>query len=584
MANVENPYETNLSNNLVVTSYVDEFTVKSDYYLDLYSIYGGDELLCSIPFRTYKNFYRESPLEQTATLSHGNPDPEKYAGMYVADTAEDDNIGEYQNMEIRRKSDNYILDLAKATILSYYHISDTDFDGNPDKNDFNLNNQVGWNLFVDYLAIMDEETGIYDPFDYNVPADADVSILLLFIQMLYNKNNIFIPISILNDKPEKSYSEKPDGWYKISSCTLYIEDLNFYIMRDFPSSYNIIENSNVNVSTAINNLESYINGFSKVSELNKDTLISLIEEVNHQYSLIPKYTNTEGTYVNNIEENFGAIARLQLNDPTTEFYKSLLTGDNGIPAESTDYFPAPKIHIWGKTEDSISMIRTVQGPGTSAWHITSPELEHPLNIILESSFSYCFADNSMVSTDKGLVAMKDLTLDHNVKCWDFDNGCITYAKPLFIQTHGKVSRSFEAVFDDGTICKYSKPHRCYCVDTRLFESLSYARNIGKSFYFEDGSIKKLVEWRVVDEPTTVYTMLTDHYMTSFVDGILAGSNMVMIYFIDKDMKYYKKPERKGNRSNNFGISDKIFRGLRLYESPIPKGIIMRWLKREFISF
>ena len=73
-------------------------------------------------------------------------------------------------------------------------------------------------------------------------------------------------------------------------------------------------------------------------------------------------------------------------------------------------------------------------------------------------------------------------------------------------------------------------------------------------------------------------------MTSFVDGILAGSNMVMIYFIDKDMKYYKKPERKGNRPNNFGIPDKIFRGLRLYESPIPKGIIMRWLKREFISF
>ena len=216
------------------------------------------------------------------------------------------------------------------------------------------------------------------------------------------------------------------------------------------------------------------------------------------------------------------------------------------------------------------------------YQLTHPNVSAPLNIVVENY--YCFADNSMVSTDQGLVAMKDLTLDHNVKCWDFDNGCITYAKPLFIQTHGKVSRSFEAVFDDGTICKYSKPHRCYCIDTRLFESLSYARNIGKSFYFEDGSIKKLVEWRVIDEPTTVYTMLTDHYMTSFVDGILAGSNMVMIYFIDKDMKYYKKPERKGNRPNNFGIPDKIFRGLRLYESPIPKGIIMRWLKREFISF
>lgn len=579
MANVENPYETNLSNNLVVTSHVDEPTVKSDYYLDLYSYYGDRELMFSIPFRTYKTFYRDSPLEQTATISHGNPDPEKYAGMFVTDTTEDI-LKEYQYFKIRKKSDNSVLDLSKATATTDFFILVNDFfDGNI-KYDFNLNNQTGWNLFVEYNADIDEETGVYSPgADISSSPDSSIEEIKLTLSEIFCitniDNHIYTPILISRTKPEKNISNKPDGWHKISPLIYNIENFNMYVYVDYPNSYNIIKQS-IELSNAISNVCLYINNILGTDEFDIDTLISLSEKMNY-YANIQKYTNTEGEYID-IDINdpkAGRHIRTSLYDPNTEFYRTLITDFYRMN------FGATGIYL-DRPEDDPTAGMISQSEGTAVHRLTSPELEYPLNILIESS--YCFADNSMVSTDRGLVAMKDLTLDHNVKCWDFDNGCITYAKPLFIQTHGKVSRSFEAVFDDGTICKYSKPHRCYCVDTRLFESLSYARNIGKSFYFEDGSIKKLVEWRVVDEPTTVYTMLTDHHMTSFVDGILAGSNMVMIYFIDKDMKYYKKPERKGNRPNNFGIPDKIFRGLRLYESPIPKGIIMRWLKREFISF
>ena len=578
MANVENPYKTNLSNNLVVTSYVDESTVKSDYKIKLYTCRAAasgpvDENL-EIPFKTYSDFYKYSPYEQTVALTSGNPDPITYQGMTeVNDYAQEHYAGEWFGIKIIRNSANTEIAPSTFTITKI-----GSFTQDANITDYNLNNQNGWNLYAKNIA---ETSPDQSERITSIPGSADSNDFVVFgwiflsIAGSINNNNyrsIYIPINISSEFLDTS-SDKPEGWTTVYSDAVFDEMHNLYISRDMANAYNVVRTTNDAVDIATKQFSDYLNQFTTENSdsFDFDHAMDLMQNINTAYLSLEKYTdNTDVSVHRNL------CIRQNENDPNTSFKVSVF--DNEI-LNSGPYL------VIDDTNKDPELWASLTYSGGSIYQITSPEFTVPgLNFILENYESYCFADNSMVSTDKGLVAMKDLTLDHNVKCWDFDNGCITYAKPLFIQTHGKVSRSFEAVFDDGTICKYSKPHRCYCVDTRLFESLSYARNIGKSFYFEDGSIKKLVEWRVVDEPTTVYTMLTDHYMTSFVDGILAGSNMVMIYFIDKDMKYYKKPERKGNRKNNFGIPDKIFRGLRLYESPIPKGIIMRWLKREFISF
>lgn len=578
MANVENPYETNLSNNLVVTSYVDESTVKSDYKIKFYinAAQSGpiDENL-EIPFKTYSDFYKYSPDEQTVALTSGNPDPITYQGMVeINDNTQEYYVGEFFGIKIIRNSDNTEVDPSTFTVTKI-----GSFTQDANVTEYNLNNQDGWNLYAENLAETSPDqseriTGI--PVQTNNDFELFSWILLFTIGYINNDNyrSLYIPISISSEFLDTS-SNKPEGWTTVYSTAVFDEIHNLYISKDMANAYNVVRTANDAVDIATKQLLDYGNQFSteNYESFDFDHAMSLIQNINTAYLSLEKYTDDTFT---SVLGSTGLHIRQNKNDPNTSFKMSVF--DNGVLNNG------PSI-LLDDTNNEYELGGSLSYSGGSIYQVTSPEFTVPgLNFIIENYESYCFADNSMVSTDRGLVDMKDLTLDHNVKCWDFDNGCITYAKPLFIQTHGKVSRSFEAVFDDGTICKYSKPHRCYCVDTRLFESLSYARNIGKSFYFEDGSIKKLVEWRVVDEPTTVYTMLTDHYMTSFVDGILAGSNMVMIYFIDKDMKYYKKPERKGNRPNNFGIPDKIFRGLRLYESPIPKGIIMRWLKREFISF
>lgn len=111
MANVENPYETNLSNNLVVTSYVDESTVKSDYKIKLYTCRAAasgpvDENL-EIPFKTYSDFYKYSPDEQTVALTSGNPDPINYQGMIeINDDTQEYYVSEWFGIKIIRNSDN----------------------------------------------------------------------------------------------------------------------------------------------------------------------------------------------------------------------------------------------------------------------------------------------------------------------------------------------------------------------------------------------------------------------------------------------------------------------------------------------
>lgn len=580
MANVENPYETNLSNNLVVTSYVDEQQVQesqSDYILRTYSSsldYGYYPADCSVEaaFKTRPEFYKDSPTEQTVGITYRNPYVNEALGLTDVKSYEDTDLSVGNGVDDLAFE---ILNVSDRTKLSAKDFTINEI-GRFDciVRIPNLNTKDGWNEFVSLSSFnKDSET----------PSDntkvQDLAYLIFTIGLLYGRNNlninadpmiydsIYLPIIFSKEKINLS-TNKPDGWTNIQSHYIYLTKFDLYIYFDFQNAYNVIPD--FNIPNFLDNLPEDITTNEENADANLNLLIEGINNYLEYLKNSEKYTDASTDII--VSNAFNI--REELNNENTPYRKEAIKETDTDSSSTAIYYDSGLDTLCFNFGSYSVEGKIVQ--------LTHPDAKVPLNVVVENC--YCFADNSMVSTDKGLVAMKDLTLEHNVKCWDFDNGCITYAKPLFIQTHGKVSRSFEAVFDDGTICKYSKPHRCYCVDTRLFESLSYARNIGKSFYFEDGSIKKLVEWRVVDKSTTVYTMLTDHYMTSFVDGILAGSNMVMIYFIDKDMKYYKKPERKGNRKNNFGIPDKIFRGLRLYESPIPKGIIMRWLKREFISF
>lgn len=541
MANVENPYETNLSNNLVVTSYVDEqqgplYTLKSM----------RDASLPQIDTKIM-DFYLHDPKEETVALTYafsGNTDPE-FSGS--TELLSDYGVAGYCGFSIYKKSDNTIVDLSQNSIK-----------------------YLG-KFVPDGLCVG------------NVLAD-------IFLDQLYQDIN-----TVTEELSEDSYY-------------LLRHIYEIFVLYGGLFIYTKLYNC------ASEDIPKYPDTVKNIIYLDftypTDNYLSAVIILDKQYS---KYFNPESDdeKIVSIIESIGIVARY-LSDQSGDYNKA--HNDAIALIDSTDLPANPSIRIWDDSSgtakfvkfdksfittesddilDSNSNYISITPPATTYFELvftgkpsgeiiqlSAPELKHPINFILES-YRTCFAEDSMVETDHGLVAMKDLTLEDNVKCWDFDNGCITYAKPLFISEHPTVLNAFDAIFDDGTICHYSAPHRCYCTTLNKFISLADKKAIGKDFYFQDGSAKKLVEWKAIDKITKSYTMFTNYHMNSFVDGILAGSNWCNIYEINNDMKYIIR--RKRNRENTFNVSEKLFKGMRLAETLAPRFILYDWLDREGIS-
>lgn len=539
MANVENPYETNLSNNLVVTSYVDEqqgplYTLKS----------AKDTSLPQIDTKIM-DFYLHDPKEETVALTYAYPvstDPEISGSTNLSS---DYGIAGDVQFTIHKKSDNTPINLSQS---SKKYLGKFIPDGLCNGNAFN-------GTFLDQL---------YQDINAITAEFYDASDLLREIYELLGLYGLFI-------------------YTRLYSCTAaeiprYPDTVKNVIYCDF------VDASTEYISAAIVLDGQYVKYFN--TELDGDKLTPILNNIMVIAKQVFGYVDAELIALHNNTMDLIDSTELSITpsirmwDDTSGTAKFVKFDKSFITTESDAALDDDTNSITIDTSSNSFKITFNNMPSGEIIQLTAPDLKHPINFILES-YRICFAEDSMVETDHGLVAMKDLTLEDNIKCWDFDNGCITYAKPLFISEHPTVLNAFDAIFDDGTICHYSAPHRCYCTTLNKFISLADKKAIGKDFYFQDGSAKKLVEWKAIDKITKSYTMFTNYHMNSFVDGILAGSNWCNIYEINNDMKYIIR--RKRNRENTFNVSEKLFKGMRLAETLAPRFILYDWLDREGIS-
>ena len=537
MANVENPYETNLSNNLVVTSYVDEQQVQS--MCDIQLINGNGYITGTYPTRKM-NFYNVDPNEQTIAFS----DNSLLVGMNEINLNMENPFSQYGHIKI-------IKDGAEITNYEGFSISYLG-DFAPDQN--NLSLEQSQSAFVE----------IYDKLMYGFTSgamDYGSAVCLLAIFLMFT--NYCVYMKFTNDPDSIIENENTSINRNKTVITLLGEEQTYKYLVICPKNTKTLAFSTQNTTDFNVWTTQYFN------------LVTQYKHGEFPYEAIEEGMELVNTIADFVQEfsdiSYFIPVRLNVTDPNTDFNREIIkypTGADGSGAMVSFITTGSYLHL---SFDAI---------GGSVYQLKHSELEYPVNFIFECNTLYCFADNSVVETSKGQILMKDLTMDDEVKCWDFDNGCVAYAKPLFISVKPEVGLSYEAVFDDGTVCRYSAPHRCYC-SVGLFVSLSNKYAIGCKFYFQDGTYKKLVEWRRVNKPSKRYTMLTDYHMNSFVDGILAGSNYCNLYHINKDMKYDKvdRPVRK----NEFGVSDRLYKGLRLSEQFAPKKYITRWFDREGIS-
>ena len=164
--------------------------------------------------------------------------------------------------------------------------------------------------------------------------------------------------------------------------------------------------------------------------------------------------------------------------------------------------------------------------------------------------------------------IEDITYEDQLLVWDFDNGCFSTAKPLWIKKVQEANEYNNIKFEDGRELKTIGDHRVFNIDK---QKLLYGMNeqdtpLGTRVFLEDGTTTRITEREVIHEKIEYYNIITDYHMNLFANGILTSLRLNNLYEI-KDMKFIKDDRELVKREEYKNIPDKYFNGLRLAEQP-----------------
>ena len=172
-------------------------------------------------------------------------------------------------------------------------------------------------------------------------------------------------------------------------------------------------------------------------------------------------------------------------------------------------------------------------------------------------YAPCFVENTLISTRDGTKKVQDISYDDDILVWNFDEGKLDYAKPIFIKQE-QVSDSYWHVTDEdgktvNLVGSNGKSHRLYNKRTHLFE------------YPQDIPECKCEE---IHESVKYYNILTEYHFNCFANGILTSKRYSnMLYPITDKMKYDKtvKHTNTCKREQFDFLTDDEFEKLRLLE-------------------
>ena len=173
------------------------------------------------------------------------------------------------------------------------------------------------------------------------------------------------------------------------------------------------------------------------------------------------------------------------------------------------------------------------------------------------TYAPCFVENTLISTKNGDKFVQDITYDDDILVWNFDEGKLDYAKPVFIKQE-QISDSYWHVTDENgkavnLVGSNGKSHRLYNKRTHLFE---YPQDIPECKCEE---IHKSVKY---------YNIVTAYHFNCFANGILTSKRYSnMLYPITDEMKYDKtvKHTNTCKREQFNFLTDDEFEKLRLSE-------------------
>ena len=187
-----------------------------------------------------------------------------------------------------------------------------------------------------------------------------------------------------------------------------------------------------------------------------------------------------------------------------------------------------------------------------------------LNSNFADRYMPCFTENTLISTKNGAKKVHDITYNDDILVWNFDEGKLDYAKPIFIKQEQTSDSYWHVTDEDGKtvnlVGSSGKSHRLYNKRTHLFE------------YPQDIPECKCEE---IHESVKYYNIVTAYHFNCFANGILTSKRYSnMLYPITDEMKYDKSIKHINCcQRNQFPfLTDHEFDALRLSEMEFTEGM------------
>lgn len=178
----------------------------------------------------------------------------------------------------------------------------------------------------------------------------------------------------------------------------------------------------------------------------------------------------------------------------------------------------------------------------------------------------CYLKDTLITlSNNHTKKVQDITYQDDLLVWDFDNGCFTSAKPLWIKKSEIATQYYHCVFENGIILDLvgsnGNCHAIFNLDDNKFE---YANNcVGKTVMTQNGPTK-LLSCDIVEDTVEFYNIITDYHMNCYANNILTSTTLNNIYPI-KDMKFIKENREIISQNKFHPITQQYYNGLRLGE-------------------
>lgn len=185
-------------------------------------------------------------------------------------------------------------------------------------------------------------------------------------------------------------------------------------------------------------------------------------------------------------------------------------------------------------------------------------------------YSYtCFnADTEVLVYDekqKRIVRkkIKDITYNDVLVVWNFDEGKLDYAKPIWIKKETTSGKTTIFTFEDGTKLKVVGTHHAFDANKQKFVNTKDLV-VGDELIDSNGEAKMITAIDVELKEVKCYSVISNYHMNIFTNGILTSEDLNNLYTIS-GMKFVKE-NRKLNTIKDFeGVDKELFDGFRLAE-------------------